>query len=54
VKKLSIPFADDKTGLTWAGQSFDNGVPKGEVEISTQSTDQCVVVESTQIILVQF
>jgi len=54
VKVLEIPFADVQTGLTWAGQSFDSGVPKGKVKAVKQSVKDDVVVYASSVVLVEF
>jgi len=54
VKVLEIPYADVQTGLTWAGQSFDSGVPKGNVKADQQSVNEDVVVYASSVVLVEF
>lgn len=54
LKKLLIPSVDGLTGLTWGGQSFDSGTASGSVVTTTQSTSDPIVIQSTQVILVQF
>jgi len=54
IKRLEIPHADVQTGLTWAGQSFDQAVAKGKTVVEKQSVKQPVVVQATEVVLVEF
>lgn len=54
VKELYLPFADVQTGLKWAGQCFDEGVPVGVVEVKKQSVKEPVVVQASSAVLVEF
>jgi hypothetical protein len=54
LKRLIIPHADVETGLTWAGQSYDSAVPNGKLNFKRQSVEQLVIVEATQIVMVEF
>lgn len=54
IKRLSIPYADHQTGLTWAGQSYDDAAPKGKLVVTKQSVEKDVVVSATEAVLVEF
>jgi hypothetical protein len=54
IKRLAIPHADVQTGLTWAGQSFDQAVAKGRKVVERQSVKEPVVVQATEVVLVEF
>ncbi|KAL5500869.1 hypothetical protein ACEPAH_9256 [Sanghuangporus vaninii] len=59
VKRLAIGHADDTTGITWAGQSFDtsDARPSGQIKTETLSVENGNVevgIQDTEIVLLSF
>ncbi|KAF8061826.1 glycoside hydrolase family 79 protein [Lyophyllum atratum] len=56
VKRLKIGHADDQSGLTWGGQSYEtsDGRPSGSVVVQTGSVSAGVDITATEAVLVSF
>ncbi|KAF8072084.1 glycoside hydrolase family 79 protein [Lyophyllum atratum] len=57
VKRLKIGHADDQSGLTWGGQSYEtsgDGRPSGPVVMQTGSVSAGVDITATEAVLVSF
>jgi len=54
IKRLEIPYADVQTGLTWAGQSWDQAAAKGKKVVVKQSVKKPVVIQATEVVLIEF
>lgn len=56
LKRLSIPHADAKTGITWGGQSYEtsDALVKGKIQTTTQRVDKGVTISATEVVLVTF
>ncbi|KAF8309013.1 hypothetical protein DL93DRAFT_2170653 [Clavulina sp. PMI_390] len=56
VRKLVIQYADDKSGLTFAGQSYEtsNALPSGKDTFTLQKLSEPLVIQDTEAILVTF
>lgn len=56
VKRLTAPFVDEKDAgnVTWAGQTFEQGVGQGEVVVEEVGPDGVVKVRGSEAVLVFF
>ncbi|KDR82276.1 hypothetical protein GALMADRAFT_58958 [Galerina marginata CBS 339.88] len=56
VKRLSIPFADSTSGLTWGGQTYEtsNGKVSGTLKTTTVDVSAGVSIQQTEVILLTF
>ena len=56
LKRMTAPYVNEKdtTKTTWAGQSFENGAPVGEVDIEDVSSDGIVEVRGSEAVLIFF
>jgi len=55
-KRLVIPYADDTSGITWAGQTYEtsNGQVSGELKVEKSAVERGVDLWDTEAILVYF
>ncbi|KAL0567773.1 hypothetical protein V5O48_014223 [Marasmius crinis-equi] len=56
VKRLAIGHADDASGLTWGGQSYEtaDGRVNGTLSVETISVDEGLDISATEAVLVSF
>ncbi|KAF8900153.1 glycoside hydrolase family 79 protein [Gymnopilus junonius] len=56
IKRLAIGHADDTSGLTWGGQSFETSTarPSGAVEVTTANVSSGVDIQETEVVLLSF
>ncbi|KIJ24121.1 glycoside hydrolase family 79 protein, partial [Sphaerobolus stellatus SS14] len=56
IKRLSIPFADSKSGLKWGGQSYEtsNVLVNGSLVTTSQVLTDPIVVSATEVVMVTF
>jgi len=56
VKRLSIPFADSTSGLTWGGQTYEtsDGKVSGKLRTTTVDVSAGVSIQQTEVVLLTF
>ena len=56
IKRLSIPYADDTSGLTWGGQTYEtsNGLVSGKLKLEMSFVAGGVDLWDTEAILIYF
>ncbi|GLB40574.1 putative glycosyl hydrolase family 79 C-terminal beta domain [Lyophyllum shimeji] len=56
VKRLAIGHADDQSGLTWGGQTYEtsDGRPSGSLVVQTGSVSAGVNITATEVVLLNF
>lgn len=56
VKRLFIPHADDTTGLSWGGQTYEtvDGRVAGELKVDVVDVTSGVAVQDTEVVMLSF
>ncbi|KAJ7158933.1 glycoside hydrolase family 79 protein [Mycena filopes] len=56
IKRLAIGFADDASGVTWGGQTYetDTGLVEGELKVESVLTSDGVDIAETEVVLLHF
>ncbi|KAJ7475659.1 glycoside hydrolase family 79 protein [Mycena latifolia] len=56
IKRLAIGYADDASGLTWGGQTYEteDGRAGGTLQVETKLVDYGVDITETEVVLVSF
>lgn len=56
VKRLFVPHADDTSGLTWGGQTYETSDARvsGSLEISTVDVTDGVDIQATEVVMLTF
>jgi len=56
IKRLSIPHADDTSGLSWGGQTYetDDGLVHGELKVEKGDASSGVDLSDTEAVLITF
>jgi len=56
VKRLFVPHADDTSGLTWGGQTYETSDARvsGNLEISTVNVIDGVDIQATEVVMLTF
>jgi len=56
VKRLSVPHADDTSGLTWGGQTYEtaDGRVSGDVDLESVNALDGIDVRDTEVVLLSF
>ncbi|KDQ53124.1 glycoside hydrolase family 79 protein [Jaapia argillacea MUCL 33604] len=56
IKRLNITYADDTSGVTWGGQTYEtpDGRVSGPVSLETLTAGQAVSIQETEVVMVSF
>jgi len=56
VKRLFVPHADDTSGLTWGGQTYETSDARvsGSLQISTVNVTDGVDIQATEVVMLTF
>ncbi|KAH9481594.1 Beta-glucuronidase [Psilocybe cubensis] len=56
VKRLFVPHADDTTGLTWGGQTYETSDARvsGSLQVETASVSDGVDIQETEVVMLSF
>ncbi|KAH6909159.1 hypothetical protein BKA70DRAFT_1277653 [Coprinopsis sp. MPI-PUGE-AT-0042] len=56
VKRLTIPFADDTTGLRWGGQTYETstGLPEGTLQVERIDVRRGFTIQATEVVMLNF
>ncbi|KAF8802474.1 glycoside hydrolase family 79 protein [Phlegmacium glaucopus] len=56
VKRLFVPHADDTSGLTWGGQTYETSDARvsGSLQISTVNVQDGVDIQATEVVMLTF
>ncbi|KAF9472125.1 glycoside hydrolase family 79 protein [Pholiota conissans] len=56
VKRLSVPHADDTTGLTWGGQTYEtsNARVSGTLQVTKVAVTSGVDIQETEVVMLTF